>query len=201
MVPFCHQREGLPTKKSSLGSNVTLRTGASWPRSVFVWLLSDTSTTLTMKSLRNRERENKDVQTWLTASEQNRGKGSISCEPTWAQIVKSMNKRNKISLNVWQNPDVKSALTAWIFTINIITEMTGVKIAASIRHHALCFYCCDKPVQGKSILIANRCLSSDLKNRTNHKPIQSAALSVRWKSHSGVLLCAAHSVLEQQYST
>lgn len=50
------KKKSLPTRKSSLGSKVTLRTGASWPRSVFCWLLSDTSTTLTMKSLEeNRE--------------------------------------------------------------------------------------------------------------------------------------------------
>lgn len=52
----CISREkGSPTRKSSLGSKVTLRTGASWPRSVFCWLLSDTSTTLTMKSLRKTD--------------------------------------------------------------------------------------------------------------------------------------------------
>lgn len=34
--------------------------------------------------------------------------------------------------------------------------------------------------------------------KTNHKPIKLAALSVRWKYHSGALLCAAHSVPEQQ---
>lgn len=37
----------------------TLRTGASCPRSVFCWLLSDTSTTFTMKSLGRAEQRSK----------------------------------------------------------------------------------------------------------------------------------------------
>lgn len=38
-----------------------------------------------------------------------------------------------------------------------------------------------------------------LQSRLIIKQSQVSALSVRWKYHSGTLLCAAHSALEQQY--
>ena len=50
-------------------------------------------------------------------------------------------------------------------SINTTTEITSVKIAASIRRHARCFHCCDKPVQGKSILAADKHLSPIRTNR------------------------------------
>lgn len=54
--PICHLNlERVPTRKWSLGSKATLRTGASWPRRVFCRLLSDTSTTFTRKSLSRAE--------------------------------------------------------------------------------------------------------------------------------------------------
>lgn len=79
--------------------------------------------------------------------------------------------------------------------INITTKITRMK-TASMSHHALRFYCYDKPVWETSILAQTRHLPPI---KTNHKPIQDAALSVRWKYHSGALLCAAHSVLEQKH--
>lgn len=109
---------GLPTRKSSLGSKATLRTGASWPRSVFCWLLSDTSTTFTMKSLRRAEelRINMCKQACVgNLCSHVTDKGNISSEPTRVQIVKSMKRRSKIILissNIHQNVDATSALTA-----------------------------------------------------------------------------------------
>lgn len=105
-VPGLHF-PGLPTRKSSLGSKATLRTGASWPRSVFCWLLSDTSTTFTMKSLRRAEelRINMCKQACVgNLCSHVTDKGNISSEPTRVQIVKSMKRRSKNNPDFLQHP-------------------------------------------------------------------------------------------------
>lgn len=160
--------KGLPTSKSSLGSKATLRTGASWPRSVFCWLLSDTSTTLTMKSLRKAEKLRMNT-CRATCADNLCPRVTKRTHRLWTNTSANckINEKEKHNNSDFRQrpPECRchihpnSLRYLIFFIINITREITRMKIAASISHHALCFYCRDKPVQSKSILVANRRLS------------------------------------------